>query len=158
MMIDAFSEPIALAVTSVMPYYCYARQGRARTAGVPCPAKLVADRSRPTGREPGLDARFARAADAWLLQCSGRPHLYCGTVLIEYFKQKKLGELTLVSPDAGGSNARARSRKKLDSPRLFGINAAVDIDVSEVIAPDRRGPLPHQAIIDDIIDTGWQLW
>jgi len=110
MMIDAFKRASAWRITAVMPYYCYARQDRKDKPRVPISAKLVADLLETAG------ASRALTLDLHAPQIQGYfnvpvDHLYASPVLIEYFKHKNLRDLTVVSPDAGGSSARAPSRK-----------------------------------------------
>ncbi len=84
-------------------------------------------------------------------------HLYASPVLIEYFKSKNIGNLTVVSPDAGGVERARAFAKKLDSPLAIVDKRRVDIDVSEVmnLIGDVRGRAT--LIIDDIIDTAGTL-
>ena len=84
-------------------------------------------------------------------------HLYASPVLVEYFRERNLQNVTVVSPDAGGVE-RARSfAKKLDAPLAIVDKRRVDVDVSEVmhlIGEVRGRPA---LIIDDIIDTAGTL-
>jgi ribose-phosphate pyrophosphokinase len=79
-------------------------------------------------------------------------HLYGSPVLVDYFRQMHLPDLTVVSPDAGGVE-RARSfAKKLGAPLAIVDKRRVDVDVSEVmnLIGDVRGR--STLIVDDIID------
>ncbi len=73
-------------------------------------------------------------------------------MLIEYFKQRKLGKLTVVSPDAGGVERARAFAKKLDAPLAIVDKRRVDVDVSEVmhLIGDVRGApgADHGRIID----------
>ncbi len=156
MMIDAFKRASAWRITAVMPYYCYARQDRKDKPRVPISAKLVADLLETAG------ASRALTLDLHAPQIQGYfnvpvDHLYASPVLIEYFKQKNLSNLTVVSPDAGGVERARAFAKKLDSPLAIVDKRRVDIDVSEVmhLIGDVRGRTT--LIIDDIIDTAGTL-
>src|ERR1039458_6100173 len=97
MMIDAFKRASAWRITAVIPYYCYARQDRKDRPRVPISAKLVADLLETAG------ATRALTLDLHAPQIQGYfnvpvDHLYASPVLVEYFKQKKLPNLTVVSP------------------------------------------------------------
>ena len=111
MMIDAFKRASAWRITAVIPYYCYARQDRKDKPRVPISAKLVADLLETAG------ATRALTLDLHAPQIQGYfnvpvDHLYASPVLVEYFKAKKLPNLTVVSPDAGGvERARAFAKK-----------------------------------------------
>jgi len=84
-------------------------------------------------------------------------HLYASPVLIDYFMQKNIKNLTVVSPDAGGVERARAFAKKLDSPLAIVDKRRVDIDVSEVmhLIGDVRGRAT--LIVDDIIDTAGTL-
>jgi ribose-phosphate pyrophosphokinase len=152
LMIDAFKRASAWRVTAVIPYYAYARQDRKDKPRVPISAKLVADLLETAG------ASRALTLDLHAPQIQGYfnvpvDHLYASPVLIEYFKQRKLGKITVVSPDAGGVERARAFAKKLDAPLAIVDKRRVDVDVSEVmhlIGEVRGAPA---LIIDDIIDT-----
>src|ERR1700682_1032582 len=156
LMIDAFKRASAWRITAVLPYYCYARQDRKDKPRVPISAKLVADLLETAG------ASRALTLDLHAPQIQGYfdvpvDHLYGSPVMVDYFRNKNLGDLTVVSPDAGGVE-RARSfAKKLDAPLAIVDKRRVDVDVSEVmnLIGDVRGR--STLIIDDIIDTAGTL-
>ncbi len=152
LMIDAFKRASAWRVTAVIPYYAYARQDRKDKPRVPISAKLVADLLETAG------ASRALTLDLHAPQIQGYfnvpvDHLYASPVMIEYFKQRKMGKVTVVSPDAGGVERARAFAKKLDAPLAIIDKRRVDIDVSEVmniIGEVRGGPA---LVVDDIIDT-----
>ncbi len=155
-MIDAFKRASAWRITAVIPYYCYARQDRKDKPRVPISAKLVADLLETAG------ASRALTMDLHAPQIQGYfnvpvDHLYASPVLVDYFKQMKLANLTVVSPDAGGVERARAFAKKLDAPMAIVDKRRVDIDVSEVmhLIGDVRGRTT--LIIDDIIDTAGTL-
>ena len=134
MMIDAFKRASAWRITAVVPYYCYARQDRKDKPRVPISAKLVADLMETAG------ANRALTLDLHAPQIQGYfnvpvDHLYAMPVLVEYFEKKKIGNLTVVSPDAGGvERARAFAKKLhsplaiVDIPLLYETGHAADFD------------------------------
>ena len=154
LMIDAFKRASAWRITAVVPYYAYARQDRKdrrawrfRRSWWPIP--------RDGGSEPGVDARFARAADSGLLQRAGGS--LAAPVLVEYFKKQMHGPLTVVSPDAGGVERARYFAKKMDAPLAIVDKRRIDVNVSEVmhLIGDVAGR--PALIIDDIIDTAGTL-
>jgi len=84
-------------------------------------------------------------------------HVYASPVLVEYFKQLRLPNLTVVSPDAGGVERARAFAKKLDAPLAIVDKRRVDVDVAEVmhLIGDVRGR--SALIVDDIIDTAGTL-
>jgi ribose-phosphate pyrophosphokinase len=156
MMIDAFKRASAWRITAVIPYYCYARQDRKDKPRVPISAKLVADLLETAG------ANRALTLDLHAPQIQGYfnvpvDHLYAAPVMVDYFRQKKLGPLTVVSPDAGGVDRARAFAKRLDAPLAIVDKRRVDIDVSEVmhLIGDVRGTTT--LVVDDIIDTAGTL-
>jgi ribose-phosphate pyrophosphokinase len=156
LMIDAFKRASAWRVTAVIPYYAYARQDRKDKPRVPISAKLVADLLETAG------ATRALTLDLHAPQIQGYfnvpvDHLYASPVLVEYFKQRKLKNVTVVSPDAGGVERARAFAKRMDAPLAIVDKRRVDIDVSEVmhLIGEVRGT--PALIVDDIIDTAGTL-
>ncbi|HLE36965.1 MAG TPA: ribose-phosphate diphosphokinase, partial [Candidatus Acidoferrales bacterium] len=123
---------------------------------VPISAKLVADLLETAG------ASRALTLDLHAPQIQGYfnvpvDHLYALPVLVEYFKKKKLGDLTVVSPDAGGVERARFFAKKMDAPLAIVDKRRVDMNVAEVmnLIGDVKGR--PALIIDDIIDTAGTL-
>jgi len=156
LMIDAFKRASAWRITAVLPYYCYARQDRKDKPRVPISAKLVADLLETAG------ASRALTLDLHAPQIQGYfdvpvDHLYGSPVLVEYFRNKKLPNLTVVSPDAGGVERARAFAKKLGAPLAIVDKRRVDLDVTEVmnLIGDVKGR--SALIVDDMIDTGGTL-
>ncbi|HTC40946.1 MAG TPA: ribose-phosphate pyrophosphokinase [Candidatus Acidoferrales bacterium] len=156
LMIDAFKRASAWRITAVLPYYCYARQDRKDKPRVPISAKLVADLLETAG------ASRALTLDLHAPQIQGYfdvpvDHLYGSPVLVDYFRHKKLPNLTVVSPDAGGVERARAFAKKLDAPLAIVDKRRVDLDVTEVmnLIGDVKGR--SALIVDDIIDTAGTL-
>ena len=119
-------------------------------------AKLVADLLETAG------ASRALTLDLHAPQIQGYfdvpvDHLYGSPVLIDYFRHKKLANLTVVSPDAGGVERARAFAKKLDAPLAIVDKRRVDLDVTEVmnLIGDVKGRTT--LIVDDIIDTAGTL-
>ena len=156
LMIDAFKRASAWRITAVLPYYCYARQDRKDKPRVPISAKLVADLLETAG------ASRALTLDLHAPQIQGYfdvpvDHLYGSPVLVDFFRNKNLPNLTVVSPDAGGVERARAFAKKLGAPLAIVDKRRVDLDVTEVmnLIGDVRGR--STLIVDDIIDTAGTL-
>ena len=110
LMIDAAKRSSARHITAVMPYFGWARQDRKDKPRVPIGAKLVANLLIAAG------ATRIITMDLHADQIQGffeKPvdHLYASTIFIPYIESLKLKELTIASPDMGGSKrAYAYSR------------------------------------------------
>ena len=156
LMIDAFKRASAWRITAVVPYYCYARQDRKDKPRVPISAKLVADLLETAG------ASRALTLDLHAPQIQGYfnvpvDHLFASPVLVEYFRQKSLPNLTVVSPDAGGVERARFFAKRLDAPLAIVDKRRVDVDVSEVMHIIGEIRNRSALIVDDIIDTAGTL-
>jgi ribose-phosphate pyrophosphokinase len=84
-------------------------------------------------------------------------HLFASPVLVEYFQKKNLGQMTIVSPDAGGVERARYFAKKIDAPLAIVDKRRIDVNVSEVmnLIGDVKGR--PALVIDDIIDTAGTL-
>jgi ribose-phosphate pyrophosphokinase len=156
LMIDAFKRASAWRITAVLPYYCYARQDRKDKPRVPISAKLVADLLETAG------ASRALTLDLHAPQIQGYfdvpvDHLYGSPVLVDYFRNKKLPNLTVVSPDAGGVERARAFAKKLGAPLAIVDKRRVDLDVTEVMNLIGEVKGRSTLIVDDIIDTAGTL-
>src|SRR5258708_14494030 len=106
-MVDALARASARRITVVVPYYGYGRQDRKAEPRVPISAKLVANLITAAG------AHRVLAMDLHAGQIQGFfdipvDHLYAMPVFLDYIRAKKLRDIVIVSPDAGGVE-RARA-------------------------------------------------
>ena len=156
LMIDAFKRASAWRITAVIPYYPYARQDRKDRPRVPISAKLIADllETSGTSRVLSLDLHAPQIQGYFNIPVD---HLYAAPVLVEYFKSKKLGPITVVSPDAGGVERARLFAKRIDSPLAIVDKRRIDVNVSEVmhLIGDVSGRTA--VVIDDMIDTAGTL-
>ena len=156
LMIDAFKRASAWRITAVIPYYPYARQDRKDRPRVPISAKLVADLLETSGasRVLSLDLHAPQIQGYFNIPVD---HLYAAPVLVEHFKKKKLGPLTVVSPDAGGVERARLFAKRIDAPLAIVDKRRIDVNVSEVM--NLIGDVSGRAaiVIDDMIDTAGTL-
>ena len=100
-MIDALMRASAGRITAVIPYYGYARQDRKARSRDPITAKMLADIISAAGADRVL------TMDLHAGQIQGFfnfpvDHLKALPILAEYFKQKQLEDVVVVSPDVGG--------------------------------------------------------
>jgi len=140
----------------VIPYYGYARQDRKDRPRVAITAKLVADLLTTAG------ANRALLVDLHAAQIQGYfnipvDHLFASPVLVGHFRDMKLPNLTVVSPDAGGVERARFFAKKLEAPLAIVDKRRTDMNVSEVmnVIGEVRGRTC--LILDDMIDTAGTL-
>ncbi|MHC4111545.1 MAG: ribose-phosphate diphosphokinase [Planctomycetota bacterium] len=150
--LDCLRRASASRITAVVPYFGYARQDRKDEGRVPITAKLVANLITTAGadRVLAIDLHAAQVQGFFDIPVD---HLAGELVLSKYFRDKKIGNLTIVSPDVG--NMKIASRY---SDRLGGELAIVHkkrISGSEAIAQEIIGDVKGRNIVmcDDIIST-----
>jgi ribose-phosphate pyrophosphokinase len=155
-MMDALKRASAGRITVVIPYYGYARQDRKDRPRVAITSKLVADLLTTAGANRALlvDLHAAQIQGFFNIPVD---HLFASPVLVSYFRELDLPNLTVVSPDAGGVERARFFAKKLDVPLAIVDKRRTDINVTEVmnVIGDVRGRTC--LILDDIIDTAGTL-
>ena len=118
--IDCARRASAERITAVMPYFGYARQDRKDEGRVPITAKLTANLIATAGadRVLTLDLHAAQIQGFFDIPVD---NLTAEPVLSRHFSQKNLGDLVLVSPDAGSAK-----RARMYAQRLGGGLAVID--------------------------------
>ena len=155
-MIDAFKRASAKRVTTVMPYFGYARQDRKDRPRVPISSKMVSNLLEATGADriltmdlhaPQIQGFFDIPVD----------HLFASPVLVRHIQELNIPSMVIVSPDSGGVERARAIAKRLDSSlaiidkRRSSPNVA---DIMHVIG-EVRGR--RAIIVDDMIDTAGTL-
>ncbi len=157
LMIDAFKRASAERITAVLPYYGYARQDRKDRPRMPISAKLVASLLETAGasRVLALDLHAAQIQGFFDIPVD---HLFSAPVMVEYFENRyDPGELTVVSPDAGGVE-RARSyAKRMNVPLAIIDKRRTDANVAEVMNIIGKVRGKHCLMVDDLVDTAGTL-
>jgi len=153
---DALRRASAGRITVVVPYYGYARQDRKDRPRVAITSKLVADLLVTAGANRALfvDLHAAQIQGFFNIPVD---HLFASPVLVGYFRDLNLPNLTVVSPDAGGVERARFFAKKLEVPLAIVDKRRTDINVTEVmnVIGDVRGRTC--LILDDIVDTAGTL-
>lgn len=151
-MIDALKRASAGRITAVIPYYGYARQDRKAKARDPISAKLVANLIVAAGADRVLtmDLHAAQIQGYFDIPLD---HLKGVPLLADYFKQKGIKDLVVVSPDLGSVTRTRDLSNKLDAPIAIVDKRRPEPNVSEImnIIGDVNGK--NVILIDDMIDT-----
>jgi ribose-phosphate pyrophosphokinase len=151
-MIDAFRRSSAARITSVIPYYGYARQDRKDKPRVPISAKLMANllSAAGTNRVLTMDLHKAQIQGFFDIPVD---HLFAAPVIIDYLSRLNSPQLTIVSPDAGGAERARAYAKRLDA-ELAVIDKRRSEDGSAEVM-NVIGDVEGRTCIlqDDIIDT-----
>ena len=155
-MLDALRRASAGRITVVVPYYGYARQDRKDRPRVAITSKLVADLLVTAGANRALfvDLHAAQIQGFFNIPVD---HLFASPVLVGYFRNLNLPNLTVISPDAGGVERARFFAKKLEVPLAIVDKRRTDINITEVmnVIGDVRGRTC--LILDDIVDTAGTL-
>lgn len=155
-MIDALKRASAGRITVVIPYYGYARQDRKDRPRVAISSKLVADLLQTAGANRALlvDLHAAQIQGFFNIPVD---HLFASPVLVSHFRDLKLPNLTVISPDAGGVERARFFAQKLEAPLAIVDKRRTDINVTEVmnVIGDVKGRTC--IILDDIVDTAGTL-
>ena len=151
--IDSLRRASASRITAVMPYYGYARQDRKAKSREPITAKLVANLLTATGadRVLTLDLHSGQIQGFFDIPLD---NLTAATLLANYICEKKLRDLVVVSPDAGGvKNARVLA-KILAAPLAIIDKRREKHNMVEEMRVIGEVKLKTCIILDDMIDTG----
>ncbi len=156
LMIDAAKRSSARHVTAVIPYFGWARQDRKDKPRVPIGAKLIANLIEAAG------ATRLITMDLHADQIQGffeKPvdHLYASTIFIPYIQSLDLDELTIASPDMGGSKRAYAYSRFLKSNVVICYKQRKKANVvshMELIG-DVEGK--NVIIVDDMVDTAGTL-
>lgn len=155
-MIDALKRASAGRINAVIPFYGYARQDRKSKSREPITAKLVANLIEAAGADrvitmdlhaPQIQGFFDIPVD----------HLYALPLFANYFLNKKLNDIVVVSPDVGGVTRARLLATKLEAPLAIIDKRRPKPNVSEVMNIIGDIADKHCIIIDDIVDTAGSI-
>lgn len=155
-MIDALRRASADRITAVLPYFGYARQDRKDQPRVPITAKLVANLLTTAGADRVL------TIDLHAGQIQGffdipLDHLFAVMTFVNYFKELKVKNLVVISPDVGGIKTARAYAKKLHSPLAIVDKRRINGEDTEVmnILGEVKGK--NVVLVDDIVATAGSL-
>ena len=156
LMTDALNRASAERITAVIPYFGYARQDRKDKPRVPISAKLVASIIERAGadRVLALDLHAAPIQGFFDVPVD---HLFAAPVMVDYFRNLRIPNLTVVSPDAGGVERARAFAKRQDAPLAIIDKRREEANEAEVmhVIGDVEGR--YCLMVDDLIDTAGTL-
>jgi len=157
-MIDALKRASAKEVTAVIPYYGYARQDRKVAPRTPISSKLVADLITAAGatRVVSMDLHAGQIQGFFNIPFD---NLFASPVILEYIRANllPLGEVVIVSPDAGGVERARAVAKRIDASvaMIDKRRTAMNVAVAMNVIGEVEGKIA--IILDDMIDTAGTL-
>lgn len=155
-LIDAMKRASAKSITAVMPYYGYSRQDRKEKGRVPITAKLVANLLEKAGvsRVLTMDLHADQIQGFFDVPVD---NLYARVVFADKFKQMKLENPIVVSPDIG--SIRLARALALDLGLDLALIDKRRVNANEVQVNALIGEIEGQDVIlvDDICSTAKTL-
>src|SRR6056300_759766 len=156
LMLDAAKRASARHITAVLPYFGWARQDRKDKPRVPIAAKLVAKMLETAG------ATRIITMDLHADQIQGffeKPvdHLYASTIFIHYLENLKLDNLTIASPDMGGSKRAYAYSKFLKSDVVICYKQRKKANIISHMELIGNVEGKNVVLVDDMVDTAGTL-
>lgn len=151
--LDSLKRSFAGRIHVVMPHYGYARQDRVATPREPISAKLVADLISTAGADHLITMKLHSDQEQGFFNFPV-DNVNTERFFADYFNKKKIKNLVVVSPDAGG----AKDAKKFAD--LVGAELAI---IHKTRPAHNKAQVMHVVgevagktclIYDDLIDTG----
>jgi len=152
LMLDAVRRASASRTTVVIPYYGYGRQDRKSEPRVPISARVVADliEAMLPDRLMTMDLHADQIQGFFHLPVD---HLYAAPVFVKYFKEKKLENAVVVSPDSGGVERARFFARQLNAGLAIIDKRRPKANVSEVHHVIGEVKDKTCILYDDMIDT-----
>lgn len=151
-MVDAIRRSSPDKITAVIPYYGYCRQDKKTKPREPITAKLVANMLETAGvdRVMMFDLHVAQVQGFFDIPSD---NLDVIPVFADYILDKKLKDIVIVSPDAGGASRARAFGKVLNAPIAIVDKRRPEANVAYVenVIGDVKGKTA--LLVDDIIDT-----
>lgn len=157
LMVDALKRASAKTITTVIPFYGYARQDKKHKGREPISARLVADLFKTAG------AHRLMSVDLHTAQLQGFfdgpvDHLWAMPMLTDYVRTRvDSSNLTIVSPDAGRIRVAEQWADRFGGVPLAFVHKTRDINVpNKAVANRVVGDVEGRSciLVDDLIDTG----
>ena len=156
LMIDAAKRASANSVVAVLPYFGFARQDKKGKPRVPIAAKLIANLLTAAGvdRVLTIDLHADQIQGFFEVPVD---HLYASTLFVPYIKSLNLPNLTIASPDMGGSKRANTYAKFLNTEVVicYKHREKANVISKMMLIGDVKGK--DVVMIDDMVDTAGTL-
>ncbi|MBL6644533.1 MAG: ribose-phosphate pyrophosphokinase [Flavobacteriaceae bacterium] len=156
LMLDAAKRASARHITAVLPYFGWARQDRKDKPRVPIGAKLIAKLLEAAG------ATRIITMDLHADQIQGffeKPvdHLFASSIFLPYIQSLGLDNLTVASPDMGGSKRAYAYSKYLESDVVICYKQRAKANVISHMELIGEVKGRNVILVDDMVDTAGTL-
>jgi len=155
-MIDAAKRASARHITAVIPYFGYARQDRKDKPRVPITSKLVAKLLEAAGatRVMTMDLHADQIQGFFEIPVD---HLYSSSIFIPDIEALGLENLTIASPDVGGSKRASAYGNQLGADVVICYKQRKKVNVVDKMTVIGDVNDRHVILIDDMVDTAGTL-
>ncbi|MBZ0242756.1 MAG: ribose-phosphate pyrophosphokinase [Bacteroidales bacterium] len=156
LMVDAARRASARRIIAVIPYFGFGRQDRKDKPRVSIAAKMVANLLTTTGvsRLITIDLHADQIQGFFDVPVD---HLYASNIFVPYIESLNLPNLTMASPDTGGTRRAASYAKMLNTGFVICYKQRAKPNVIEVMSLIGDVKDRDVIIIDDIIDTAGSI-
>ena len=156
LMLDAAKRASARHITAVMPYFGWARQDRKDKPRVPIASKLVAKMLEAAGatRIITMDLHADQIQGFFEIPVD---HLFGSTLFLPYLQQLNLENLTIASPDMGGSKRAYSYSKALESDVVICYKQREKANVIAHMELIGEVTGKNVVLVDDMVDTAGTL-
>lgn len=156
LMIDAAKRASAKNIIAVIPYFGFARQDRKDQPRVPIGSKLVANLLTAAGanRIMTMDLHADQIQGFFEMPVD---HLFASTIFIPLIKKLNLSDLTIASPDIGGSKRANAYSKFLGAEIAICYKQRKKANVIESMTVIGEVEGRNVILIDDLVDTAGTL-
>ena len=155
-LIDAMRRSSADRITAVLPYFGYARQEKKDRPREAITAKLIADVLTAAGADRIITMDLHADAIQGFFNIP-LDHLTARGMFADYFQQKALENVVIVSPDEGRVKQARKLVRQLNAPLAVGYKHHEMHGHTEItdLAGDVAGKTP--IILEDMITTGGSI-
>ena len=156
LMVDAAKRASAYKIVAVIPYFGWARQDRKDKPRVAIGAKLVADMLATAGidRLITMDLHADQIQGFFNIPVD---HLYASSIFLPYIQSMKIENLTIASPDVGGSKRANSYAKYLGVPMVLCHKSREKANVVSEMTIIGDVKDRNVIILDDMVDTAGTL-
>lgn len=153
LMIDAAKKSFAKSVHVIMPYFAYSRQDKIHAPREGISAKLFAKIIGDAGADHVITMHLHSDQIQGFFNCPV-DNLNPKRAFVKYLQEKKLKDLVIVSPDAGGAKDAKNFANELGVGLAILHKQRPEHNKSEVthLIGEVEGKIP--VIFDDMVDTG----
>lgn len=156
LMLDAAKRASARHITAVIPYFGWARQDRKDKPRVPIAAKMIAKMIETAGatRLITMDLHADQIQGFFEIPVD---HLYASTIFLPYLQSLNLENLTIASPDMGGSKRAYAYAKALESDVVICYKQRAKANVISHMELIGNVEGKNVVLVDDMVDTAGTL-